>query len=547
MAFRKINGTQLEQMLGNGLENLIMQEETINKLNVFPVPDGDTGTNMRKTLENGLLTATKSAEACVFLKGLSDGMLLGARGNSGVILSQFFRGFYTELSRCEYIGPGEMRNGLIRGYRMAYKAVVHPVEGTILSVAREGIEHIRGQITRSTSIDSILAMYVAEMKKTLAFTPDMLPVLKEADVVDSGAMGFIVIFEGMLQFLYGNVLQTGEARPAAAEPAEADTSLFHEYSSLDDGYCVEFLLQLMATDKYDRHFRLPQYISDLEIYGNSIVAVQTDTRVKVHIHTLHPEKVIALSRTFGEFVNFKLENMQVQHNRRDRKLQESTAKKPLAVIAVVNGAGMMELFSQFGCDKVIDGGSTMNTSSQEFIDAFASVNADHILVLPNHPNVFLAAQQAVSLTRAENVTLLNTRSFAEGYYALAMDMPDSDDVSYRIKQMQAGADNVVTLAQATASRDYTFHEIRCRKGDEILLINHDLACVSSDWKTAILDGVSLVENIDDRESCVVFRGADTSPEQEDELLDALSERYPLLDVEVFDAGQQTYRWIIGIS
>ena len=168
-------------------------------------------------------------------------------------------------------------------------------------------------------------------------------------------------------------------------------------------------------------------------------------------------------------------------------------------------------------------------------------------MLPNHPNVFLAAQQAVSLTRAENVTLLNTRSFAEGYYALAMDMPDSDDVSYRIKQMQAGADNVVTLAQATASRDYTFHEIRCRKGDEILLINHDLACVSSDWKTAILDGVSLVENIDDRESCVVFRGADTSPEQEDELLDALSERYPLLDVEVFDAGQQTYRWIIGIS
>jgi len=207
---------------------------------------------------------------------------------------------------------------------------------------------------------------------------------------------------------------------------------------------------------------------------------------------------------------------------------------------------MRDLFTQLGCDKVIDGGSTMNTSSQEFIDAFASVNAEHILVLPNHPNVFLAAQQAVSIIRADNVTLLNTRTFTEGYFALAMDVPDSGDVPYRIRQMQAGADNVVTLEQTTASRDYTFHEIRCSKGDEILLINRDLACVAGDWKSAILDGISLVENIEDRETCVIFCGADAAPEQTEELLDAVSERCPMLDVTAVDAGQIIYRWIIGI-
>ncbi|MGI6264441.1 MAG: DAK2 domain-containing protein [Acutalibacteraceae bacterium] len=548
MAFRRIDGLQLEKMLVNGLAYLIAQEEAVNKLNVFPVPDGDTGTNMRKTLENGLRMARKAPETGVFLRGLSEGMLLGARGNSGVILSQFFHGFAAELSRSAYIGPGEMRSGLIRGYRTAYQAVVHPVEGTILSVAREGIEHIRGQITRTTSIDSILAMYVAEMKRTLSRTPEMLPVLKEAGVVDSGAMGFILIVEGMLQFLYGKILPyEGRAARPKTESAPPDKALFHENSRFEDGYCMEFILQLMTADPYDQRFRLQAFIADLELYGNSIVAVQNGKRVKVHIHTLRPEKVMTLARSFGEFLTFKLDNMQIQHNEHIRRQQKPAKKKPLSVIAVVSGDGQKTLFTDLGCECVIDGGTTMNTSSQEFIDAFSRLNAEAIVVLPNHPNVVLAARQAVELTGAKNVTVLATKSVAEGYYALAMDVADSPDTGYRIRQMRQGAQNVVTLEQTAASRDFTYHGLRCAKGDEILLLNHELVCVNSDKVAAVLEGLALVEDIDQRESGLLLRGKGASEEEQDALLDAIRERYPLLEIEPVDGGQEIYHWIVGIS
>ena len=548
MAISRINGQQLEKMLANGLANLVTRETELNNLNVFPVPDGDTGTNMRKTLENGLRMAHRSAEVNVFLKGFSRGMLFGARGNSGVILSQFFSGFAAELSRSPLIGPGELRNGLIRGYRTAYQAVVHPVEGTILTVMREGIEHIRSQITRSSSIESILAMYVAEMKKTLDVTPRMLPVLGEAGVVDSGAMGFIIIVEGMLGLLQGRKVAPQKTdAPAAPQEEEPDGLLFNEQSAFTDGYCMEFILQLMTGDAYDRHFRLSQYIADLELYGNSIVAAQSDSRVKVHVHTLMPEKVMALSRGYGEFLTFKLDNMQIQHNRRDQQRQKEPERKPLAIIAVVNGDGLAGLFSELGCDKVIDGGATMNTSSQEFIDAFATVNADRIVVLPNHPNVILAANQAVSLAKASNVTVLETRSVAEGYFALAMDVPDSEDTDFRIRQIQSGAAGVDTLMQATASKAFSYHGLRCKKGDEILLRNHELTCVSDDPKAAVMDGLALIDDMDEKETCVLFCGADGSESMGEDLLAAIADAYPMLDVQPVYGGQAIYRFILGLS
>ena len=420
MSTKRINGFQLEQMLKNGLAALQAQEDEINRLNVFPVSDGDTGTNMRLTLENGIRYAKTKMNAGEYLKRLSEGMLLGARGNSGVILSQFFKGFYVELSRCALLGVGELRNGLIRGYRVAYSAVVKPAEGTILTVTREGIEHIRGQLTRSTTVEQLFSMYIAEMKKTLAMTPEMLPVLKEAGVVDSGALGFIAVAEGMLKYLYGEVMlpeQTESPKP----PKQVNFDLFNENSAFEDGYCMEFILQLMNAPKYNRHFRISAYIEDLKIYGNSIVAVQDGRRVKVHTHILIPAKIITLSQEFGEFLTFKLENMQVQHNEHDKEMKATRQHKRLAIAAVVNGEGMKRLFQDLGCDVVIDGGSTMNTSSQEFIDAFAQIDADAVVVLPNNPNVILAAEQAVGLYGADNITVLPSRSVAEGYYAIAMD------------------------------------------------------------------------------------------------------------------------------
>lgn len=546
MNTKRINGFQLEQMLKNGLAALQTREEEINRLNVFPVSDGDTGTNMRLTLENGVRFAKTDTNAGEYLRQLSEGMLLGARGNSGVILSQFFKGFYTELARCPQAGVGELRNALIRGYRVAYNAVVTPAEGTILTVTREGIEHIRPQINRTTTVEQLFSMYIAEMKKSLALTPELLPVLKEAGVVDSGALGFITIAEGMLQYLYGDIKQPVSA-DAPVPPRQVNFDLFNENSAFEDGYCMEFILQLMNAPQYSQRFRISRFIEDLKLYGSSIVAVQDGKRVKVHIHTLIPAKIIMLCQEYGEFLTFKLENMQVQHNEHDKELKATRRHKLLAVVAVVNGEGMQALFTELGCDVVIDGGATMNTSSQEFIDAFAQIDADEVVVLPNNPNVILAAEQAVGLYGADNITVLPSRSIAEGYFALAMDMRNSSDTAYRIREMRVGLQNTVTLCETTAQRDYAYHDISCQKGEEILLRDNKLVCVNADWLQAVLDGLQTVEDIDDREACVIFRGEGAAQEDEALLSEAIEERWPLLETEFIDGGQSVYHWIIGLT
>ncbi|MBQ3266094.1 MAG: DAK2 domain-containing protein [Ruminococcus sp.] len=547
MSTKRINGIHLEKMIKNGLAFLQQHEEEVNRLNVFPVPDGDTGTNMVLTLGNGVRFAKSGEDAGAYLRSLSDGMLLGARGNSGVILSQFFRGFAVEMARCPVIGPGELRNGLIRGYRTAYEAVVHPVEGTILSVTREGIEHIRSQITRNSSIESILSMYIAEMRKTLSFTPEMLSVLKEAGVVDSGAYGIILIFEGMLKCLYGEVIDPVERPQAPSETPLIDLSLFNENSEFSDGYCTEFILQRLVNSRYQQEFNRDNFISELRFFGNSIAVVVDGMRVKVHIHTLYPSKVIAFAQQYGEFLTFKMENMQVQHNEHDRIIGTKKAHKPLAVIAVVNGEGMRSLFESFGCDIVIDGGTTMNTSSAEFLEAFDHVDADAVVILPNNPNIILAANQAVQLSKRRDITVIESRSVAQGYFAMAMDIPDSGDVKYRISQMQSGIENIATVSQTVASRGYSYHEISCRKGDEIALLDGEIVSVGSDYAKTIADTLSAIPDIDDKETCVVFRGANVPAEREEELYELLSARYPLMDFEFINGGQEIYHWIIGIA
>ena len=546
MGTKKINGFHLKKMLENGLYLLQAHEDEINRLNVFPVPDGDTGTNMRLTLENGIKRSNNRSESGAFLKSLSSGMLLGARGNSGVILSQFFTGFFQELSRRGYIGPGELRNGLIRGYRVAYQSVINPVEGTILSVAREGIENIRTQIGRSTSIDTILSMYIAEMKKTLAYTPEMLPVLKEAGVVDSGAKGFIIIFEGMLKYLQGEIVQPNQTPVSEnQDKAGLDFDLFNEYSSFDDGYCMEFILQLMVNPRYNQNFDIDKYIRALQNHGNSLVVVRDEKRVKVHIHTKKPSKVIEHSQRFGEFLTFKLENMQLQHNEHDIKAKPKEHKE-LSIVSVVNGKGLKKLFKELGSDLVIDGGSTMNTSSQEFLEVFKELDADNIVVLPNNSNVIPAAEQAAELSGLENVIVMPTKSFAEGYYALAMDDKFNSTPKERVEHMKSGMEDVVTLAQTVASRDYSYHEISCKKGEDITLINNEIVCVSSSWLQSIIDGLKRVPDIEMMETLTVMRGEGVDKAKSAELEEAVNKEFPRLTVENIDGGQQIYHFIIGI-
>ena len=548
----KINGQQLESMLKNGLNNLLCHREEVNKLNVFPVADGDTGTNMSLTLGHGLSSAPSKFEAGPYLKSVSDGMLLGARGNSGVILSQLFKGLYLELARCGWISPAQLRNALIRSYKTAYASVIHPVEGTILTVAREGIEHIRFQLTRQTTMEEFLSMYVAEMRKSLSFTPELLPVLKESGVIDSGAYGYILIFEGMLDKLYGKEHRAETEEAAAAvigpvAPEPADLHLFNENSVFEEGYCMEFILQLLKNENYTQRFVLRRYIDDLKLYGKSLVVVQDGRRVKVHIHTFKPAKVITLSQEFGEFLTFKLENMQLQHNEVLQGAAEPSGHKELSVIAAVNGDGMEKTFRDLGCDVVINCSETLNASTEDFIRALGKVSADKIVILPNNKNVVMAADQAVRLSEMKNAEVLPTKSPAEGYFALAMDIQDSADTDLRVKQMKNGMKSTVTLTESVATKDYENGGISCKAGEEIVLLNDRLVAASTDWCDCIISGLKAVDGIEDVESCVIFRGDGVPDEHEAILGERLSEAFPLLEVTFVYGGQSVYRFMIGIS
>ena len=550
MSITKINGKQLEQMLRNGLNNLLNHKEEVNRLNVFPVADGDTGTNMSLTLMHGIDSAQSKGEAGQYLKSVSDGMLLGARGNSGVILSQLFKGLYAALTRYVWVTPAQFRNALIRAYRTAYASVVRPVEGTILTVAREGVEHIRLQVTRNTTMEEFLSMYTAEMRRSLAFTPELLPVLKEAGVVDSGAYGYILIFEGMRDRLYGKKYTVSKEEATASRPASpvpANLDLFNENSSFDEGYCMEFILQLMKGSGYTRRFVLKDYTADLKMYGKSLVIVQDGLRVKVHIHTFKPAKIITVSQEYGEFLTFKLENMQLQHNEMMQGDAAPAERKPLSVIAAVNGDGMEKVFRDLGCDVVINCSGTMNASSEDFMRALGKMNADKIVILPNNKNVVMAAEQAVRLSEMKNVCVIPTKSPAEGYFALAMDIQDSPDTDLRIKQMFSGMKSTVTLTESTATKDYENGGVSCRAGEEIVLYNGKLVAASTDWCDCIINGLRSVPGIDEVESCVIFRGNGASDKHEALLTERLAASFPELEAVFIYGGQSVYRFMIGIS
>lgn len=552
MNTRRVNGALFEKMARNGLKNLLLHREEINALNVFPVADGDTGTNMSLTLEKGLKYAQSSKELSTYLKAFSEGLLFGARGNSGVILSQIFNGFYQELSRCAAANVGDLRNAFIRGYRVAYRSVVCPVEGTILTVAREGIEHARNQIDRSTSVETLLSIYIAEMKQSLKETPELLPVLKESGVIDSGGAGYIYIIEGMLKELYGEQIDGVEtaseslAKPSEASDGTVSLELFNENTQFEHGYCMEFLLQLMKGNGYTQRFRIDTFIDDLQLYGNSLVVTQADRRVKVHIHTFKPAKVISAAQEYGEFLTFKLENMHIQHVERDKKLAEKKPHRTLSVVAVANGEGMIQTFEELGCDVVLDGGPTMNTSSEEFTKAFSCIDADAIVVLPNNKNIVRAAEQAVKLSGKRNVTVLPTASMAEGYCAASMDIPDSDDVERRIAQMREGAGSIRTLSVAAATRNITRDGVSCTTGQSIVLNGEALIAADDDPFAALSAALDRTAELSDLECCVVFLGEDAQDEDEDRLTELFGERYPMMDVTCIPGGQHVYRWIFGI-
>ena len=505
---RSINGTTFQKMLAYGLANIISAEKVINSMNVFPVADGDTGTNMRLTIEHGYKIAKPNKHLGLYLKDVAGGMLLGARGNSGVILSQLFKGMSNYLLSKGIVNPGELREALISAYKTAYKSVLNPVEGTILTVAREGIENIKGKIYgKEITIEDTLKLYINAMNKSLKHTPDLLPVLKEASVLDSGAFGYIKIFEGMNKFLLGEQISTKIVVPEA-ETNEPVVSYFNENSDFIDGYCMEFLLQLLNSKNYKERFDLNKYIDMIKPFGNSIVCLQDGSIVKVHIHTVQPSNVIDISRNYGEFITFKLENMQLQHNEYSvlNEKKDPEKRKELGIVAVVNGDEIAKDYRDLGVDVVLDGGNSMNTSSDEFVHACESINAKKILIFPNNVNSFLSARQAIEILKAEGkVIMIESKNVMQCFYALQMDMPDAS-INERIEDFKNNIDLVTTIGVSIASKDYTSDSFNCVKGDFIATVNDQLVAKGTDALDAFRNALNSLSDLDDKYAMMAYLG-----------------------------------------
>ena len=542
---KSINGLFFQGMIRNALHNLINAEKELNSMNVFPVADGDTGTNMRLTLEHGYKKAQPTKHLGEYLTQLSSGMLLGARGNSGVILSQLFKGMSNELESKGIVNPRELKNGLIEAYKVAYTAVVNPVEGTILTVAREGIENIKNLIKGEVSIDDTLTWYLDEMNRSLQETPNLLPTLKEANVLDSGAYGYIKIVEGMVKYLNGEIVDS-DVTPEIEAKVPVSQSFFDENSTFTDGYCMEFLLQLMNCKHYMERFNLNTFIDAIKPFGNSIVALQDGSIVKVHIHTLVPQEVISIARLYGEFISFKLENMQLQHNEFKIVHEHNDApKKEMAFIAVVDGAGLEAAYRDMGVDIVLQGGQSMNTSANEFVNSINALNAEHIVIFPNNVNIIGAAKQAVTILKRKDVYVIPSRSMLDGFYALQVDIPEYSSEE-RINAFKESINNVDSITVSSAIKDYENDDFSCKVGDKIGAINEELVSSKNNAFEAFKEAIEKVKNIEDKCALVVFMGKSADDSLADQIQDYMSDNYDYIEVSITDGGENIYDLIAGL-
>lgn len=536
-----VDGIIFSDMIKGALGELIFYEKEIDDLNVFPVPDGDTGSNMRRTLELGVQSAPKTEMLGDYLEKLSTGMLFGARGNSGVILSQIFKGVSVALSGKNCATADDILDALSLGYTTAYGTVYNPVEGTILTVLREGVNKTKS--ANCNGIEPVLEKLLIEMKSALEKTPEQLPVLKEAGVVDSGGFGLVKIIEGMLTAYRG-----GEIRYEPTVQADKETldfSAFDENSEFAFGYCTEFILQLQAGKINVEDFSEQDYTQEISAHGNSIVVIRDKSRVRVHIHTFTPEKVISISRKYGEFVFFKMDNMALQHNEKVAgKATRTAPHKELEIISVVGGGSLSALFSNLGSGITIDTESDRGVSVQDFIDAFGEANADRVLVLPNDKNDVQTANQAVKMYNNDKVKIevVPTKSVAEGYFALASDMPDLS-AEERICAIKDGADGVNTVSISKCTRTRTNNGIKCSGGDFVSFVNGKLVNSGKDLSDAVFAALRLVEDMEDKETALAFVGKISGIE---EIIEKIGEEFSSLQIDIIEGAFSEEKLVIGI-
>ncbi|MBQ8689920.1 MAG: DAK2 domain-containing protein [Clostridia bacterium] len=542
----QLDGKTLRRMLIGAAETIRANSDKINDLNVFPVPDGDTGINMTKTIEGGIAEISSLDEASVsdVTHKFAHGALLGARGNSGVILSQIFAGIEEVLGSCTVATVRDFVAAFRSGVKKAYDSVMNPTEGTILTVFREATEYAASMVNDESSIEEFLYHHIEEGKRSLMRTKDILPVLKEADVVDSGAAGYLSIAVGMYAALSGEKSFDAYEFSGDTQAQAVSIEAFTRDSVLEFGYCTEFLLRLQTAKTNPDTFDITVIKDFLDsIGGDSVVAYKTDDVVKVHVHTEKPGTVLNEMRKYGEFLTVKIENMSLQHNESEIKKSRS----PMAVLAVATGEGICELFRSIGADGIISGGQTSNPSAEEIIDALREANADKIILLPNNKNIFLAANQAASLFADSEVYIVPTESIVQGYAALSVITHDVHNIESVIKSAISAAKNVVSAEITYAVRDAVVNGKGVKKGDYMALSDHDIKATAETAADALIGFLEGVEDMDMYEIITLFVGKDVTDDERADLTERIEELYPDCEVIVYKGGQDVYSYLVAIE
>ena len=559
MNYQKIDGNLFTKMILEGALNLRQYVKEVDALNVFPVPDGDTGTNMNLSLTAGVNELIKKSTEHVGRNAdvLAKGLLMGARGNSGVILSQLFRGLSKHISSFAEINSLQFAEALKLGVDTAYKAVMKPVEGTILTVSREAAEEAIKTAKRETSILRVMEATLKRAKISLAKTPDLLPILKEVGVVDAGGQGLLHIYEGFLAVLRNEKLSDHSVE-AYEESTEQNKGMLAEQpvqakiaaEEIEYGYCTEFIIRLNEKLANGKEFDEARFRATLSEYGDSLVVVADDEIVKVHIHSEEPGSVLNQALSHGSLHNIKIDNMREQHSHilteeeEQGQLPTIRQKQPYGIIAVAMGKGIEEIFKSLGVDVVISGGQTMNPSTEDIVNAIKEINADKFLVLPNNSNIILAAEQAASII-SEPVSVVPSKTIPQGIAALlsfdpGMELEDNQQtMTEALKQVKTGQ---VTYAV----RDSKYESLEIKEGDFLGIADGKISTTTRDLlNTSYNLLASMIES--GEEVVTIIYGADTDEEQVTELSERILAEYPDVELEIHNGGQPIYYFIFSID
>lgn len=546
---KTIEVNTLTKMFLAGAKNLEAKKEWINELNVFPVPDGDTGTNMTLTIMSAASEVNNLSERTMetVAKAISSGSLRGARGNSGVILSQLLRGFTKGIKGYETLDVMTISNAFQKAVETAYKAVMKPKEGTILTVARGAADKAAELALEEEDLDVFFAGVIEEAERVLATTPDLLPVLKEAGVVDSGGQGLVEVLKGAYDAYLGKEVDYTFEAPSKSAPVKISAETEAE---IKFGYCTEFIIVL--NQKFD-HKDETEFKGFLESIGDSIVCVADDDIVKIHVHTNHPGQAIEKALTYGSLSRLKIDNMREEHEEKlikdaSKIVAQQKAEEPrkeMGFISVSIGEGIGEIFKGLGVDYLIEGGQTMNPSTEDMLNAIDKVNAEHIFILPNNKNIILAANQAKALCEDKDIIVIPTKTVPQGITAMINFMPDSSAEENEARMTEELA-NVKTGQVTYAVRDTHIDDKEIKEGNIMGIGDHAILAVGEDVEQTTLD--MFKELIDeDSELISIYYGEDVKKEDADKLGEDLSDLYPDCDIEVHFGGQPIYYYVVSVE